>query len=173
MYSICFETKWFHYWDHFIRSHQLLMECSKFHPILHKQQINSYEDLVFLPYGKRGEHILIFSVFVISFGSCVGFLVMIKDTVPILLDYEQRNIVLLCIWIIFIVPLTFLKNLTSLDYVSGCSLVLTAFLMYVMIQQCPVGENIALHGGLVPLIQEYGFQPNIFATMSIFVDAIA
>jgi len=114
-----------------------------------------------------------FSVFALSFGASVGFLVMIKDTLPIVLAFEQRNIVLLCVWMIFIVPLTFLKNLTSLDYVSGFSLILTAFLMYVMIQQCPVGENIALHGGLVPLIQEYGFRPNIFATMSIFVDAIA
>ena len=114
-----------------------------------------------------------FSVFVVSIGACVGFLVMIKDTVPVILALEQWNLlVLLFMWTVFVVPLTFLKNLTSLEYVSGLSLIFTIFLIYVMIYQCPVQESIESHGGLFPLIHDYWFRPNLFATISIVIDAI-
>ena len=69
-------------------THQLLVECSKFHHILYRHNIDSYEDLVSLAFGKVGETILMFSVFVVSFGASVGFLVMIKDTLPAVLMLE-------------------------------------------------------------------------------------
>lgn len=145
-----------------------------FHPALRYRKINTYEDLVSLPFGKVGEYILMLSVFVVSFGATVEYLIMIKDMLPVLLGMEnERNLVLVGMWVLFAVPLTFLKNLSSLAFVSGLSLLLSLYLIVVMIYQCPVNTSLASNGGLIPLLQAFWFRPNVFATISIFTEALA
>jgi len=115
-----------------------------------------------------------FSIFVISFGATVEYLIMIKDILPVLLGMENdKNLVVIGMWLFIGVPLTLFKNLSSLAFVSGLSLVMSLYLIVVMIYQCPVHENIVSHGSLSQLFQEYWFRPNIFATISIFNEALA
>jgi sodium-coupled neutral amino acid transporter 11 len=52
-------------------SHRLIAESSKFHYKMRWLDIDSYEALVAVPFGRRGELILKFSVFVVAFGACV------------------------------------------------------------------------------------------------------
>jgi len=52
-------------------SHRLIVESSKFHHKLQFASINSYEALVATPFGRVGEMVLLFSVFVVAFGACV------------------------------------------------------------------------------------------------------
>jgi len=93
---------------------------------------------------------------------------------PVLLGLEsQRNLVLVGMWILFAVPLTFLKNLSSLAFISGLSILLSLYLIVVMIYQCPVYDSVQSHGGILPLFQAYWFRPNIFATISILTEALA
>jgi len=52
-------------------SHRLIVESSIFHRKLRWYDIQSYESMVAVPFGRGGEIILIFSVFVVAFGACI------------------------------------------------------------------------------------------------------
>lgn len=52
-------------------SHRLIVDSSIFHRKLRWVDIHSYEGLVAVPFGRAGEIVLIFSVFVVAFGACI------------------------------------------------------------------------------------------------------
>ena len=52
-------------------SHRLIVDSSIFHQKLRWVDIHSYEGLVAVPFGRAGEIVLVFSVFVVAFGACV------------------------------------------------------------------------------------------------------
>ena len=101
------------------------------------------------------------------------FTIMIKDLVPILLGHYvsfSDTYLVIATWLIFIVPLTLIKDVSSLAYVSSISLALSALLAAVIINTAPFKQNVADHGGLWQVIQDYGFRSNCFTTISIFTE---
>jgi sodium-coupled neutral amino acid transporter 11 len=158
-------------------SHRLIVESSKFHYKLRWLDINSYEALVAVPFGRYGELLLLFSVFVVAFGATVGFTVMIKDLLSTLLASRLASggttKLLALAWALLIVPLTLIRDLSSLTFVSVLSLGLSTFLLAVIIEEAPFRENVASHGGLLQVAKDYGFRPHIFTTFSIFTEVFA
>lgn len=98
---------------------------------------------------------------------------MVKDLVPILLgryvSFSDTYLVI-ATWLIFIVPLTLIKDVSSLAYVSSISIVLSALLAAVIVTTAPFQQNVADHGGLWKVTQDYGFRPHVFTTISIFTE---
>jgi len=98
---------------------------------------------------------------------------MIKDLVPILLgryvSFHDAYLVI-ATYMIFIVPLTLIKDVSSLAYVSSISIALSALLAAVIITTAPFKQNVADHGGLWQVTQDYGFRSHCFTTISIFTE---
>ena len=152
-------------------SHRLIVESSKFHHKLQYASIESYEALVGTPFGRVGERVLLFSVFVVAFGACVEFTVMIKDLLFTLMNGGTMHLIV--VWSIFIAPLTWIKDLSSLTFVSILSLGLSAFLVAVIMIEAPWYENVVSHGGLAQVMQDYAFRSHVFTTISIFTEVFA
>lgn len=96
---------------------------------------------------------------------------MIKDLLSTLLSGGTLHLILA--WAICIVPLTLIKDLSSLTFVSVLSLGLSAFLVVVIIDEAPWMQNVADHGGLLQVATDYGFRPHFFTTISIFTEVFA
>ena len=127
---------------------------------------------------------MVFSVLVLSYGALLEYTIIIKDTVPTILGYGvddddgnssdmERNIILLFIWAFIIVPLTMLKNVSSLAFTSALSLVAALLSVVVVAVQSPIQESIASNGGLWQVAKQYWVGPNIFAAVNIFNEAMS
>jgi amino acid permease len=104
------------------------------------------------------------------------FTIMVKDLIPSLLgDYSSLSPTYMVVvtWALLIVPLTLIKDISTLAYVSGVSLILSALLAAVIIKTAPFGQNVQAHGGLLQVIQDYGFRPHLFTTICIFTEVFA
>ena len=98
---------------------------------------------------------------------------MVKDLIPTLLGKYipiSTTYMVIATWAIFIVPLTLIKDVSSLAYVSGISLALSALLAAVIITAAPFRQTVQDHGGFWQVTVDYGFRPHCFTTISIFTE---
>ena len=161
-------------------SHRLIVESSVFHPVLRHQNIATFEELISLPFGRMGFNLLQFSILVMSLGGCLEYLIVVKDTAPTVLGYGnvhgdavKRDIVLTLLWAFIMVPLTMLKDVSSLAAVSTVSLAVSIVLIVVIATQSPIQSNMAAHGGVYNVLKEYAFKPNVVNSINIFNEAFA
>ena len=93
---------------------------------------------------------------------------MVKDLIPTLLGNFvsfSTPYMVIAIWGSFIVPLTLIRDVSSLAYVSGISLALSALLAAVIIKSAPFKQNVSDHGGLLQVTRDYGYRSHNFTTI--------
>jgi len=128
---------------------KILVWTNRLHP-----EAKSYEKLVLSLFGARASILVTFSVILTTFGACTGFLVIIADLLPPIVelmvgaDYEwvySRITVALVVSIFGILPLASLKNFNSLRFSSTMAIVSVTFTVFVVVfrsaQHFPLSET--------------------------------
>jgi amino acid permease len=159
------------------QSHRLIVETHKYHEFLKRQKISSYGELISYPFGRIGESFLMLGIFVTSFGAMLEDAIVVKDTLPLVLGYgldntRERKTIVFLVWCFILVPLTTLKDLSTLEHTSMVTFVVSLLLAVLIYVEAPIIENLQANGGLGDVMKEHWFNPNIFATMNIFSEAI-
>jgi len=86
---------------------------------------NTYKDIGVKAYGQRMGPVIQAIMIAYTFGSCVSFIVLIGDFIPNVLgnyfDYDllkNRVFIIMLVSFVFLLPLSFLKDLNPLRYTS-------------------------------------------------------
>lgn len=114
------------------RSTIMLIECG----IVAKKY--NLEELMRHLFGVHGYNITTFAMFLFAYGAMIAYMVIIGDTVPIALDYfiggesPGRTVILLLTGCCVILPLSLLRDMSSLSSTSALS-IFADFLMIIFI----------------------------------------
>ena len=71
------------------KSLRMLVELAHFHPKLKSIDVLTFEDLMSLPFGKNGKHFIMASMLIVAYEAIVAYLLIIKDTVPIVMGFDH------------------------------------------------------------------------------------
>ena len=67
------------------KSLRVIVNLASFHPKLRYLGVRTFEDLMSLPFGKPGRWFILVNMYVLAYGAMAAYLLIIKDTVPIVL----------------------------------------------------------------------------------------
>ena len=140
--------------------------------------VNSYETLMEASFGRPGFVFLSVNMFLMSIGSMIAYLIIIKDTLPALLqvppddDYTKRLIMIISSLLI-ILPLSMQRDISDLEKTSKFNVILNTILVLLVACFSPVNESLSASGGITQLLSEQkifdidtffiGFGVSIFA----------
>ena len=159
------------------KSLRMLVELAHFHPQLQKigLEILTFEDLMYLPFGTKGTYFVLISMFLLAYGAMLGYLLVIKDTVPVVLgiatneeagtgSFMEREFVMIVTSLIIIVPLSMQRDMSSLAYTSLLSVLADVILVGIIVKYSPIEESVEEAGGIGTVFTE-----NIFNFIGFFV----
>jgi len=147
------------------KSLRLLVDLATFHPLLHNRQIKNFESLASYPFGNLGSKFILLNMVIGAYGAMVGYLLIVKDTVPSLLGipeegtYFQRNTIMLGTSILFMVPLSMKRDMTSLAITSLFSVFADVLLVFIIGFFTNIQETVANHGGITKILSQNSFHP--------------
>lgn len=72
------------------KSLRMLIEMASFHPRLNGLGVLTFEDLMSIPFGHWGHHFILASMLVAAYGAMVAYLLIVKDTLPVVLGLEDE-----------------------------------------------------------------------------------
>jgi sodium-coupled neutral amino acid transporter 11 len=149
---------------------RMLVELASFHPQLRSIDVLSFEDLMSLPFGTAGGNFILASMLLVAYGSMVAYLLIIKDTVPIIMGvgndpgeggFMEREFVMMVTSLVIIVPLSMQRDMSSLAFTSALSCLADIVLVGIISFFSPYQESVANAGGLAEVIKgnwiNYGF----------------
>ncbi|CAJ1932432.1 unnamed protein product [Cylindrotheca closterium] len=152
------------------RTLRMLVELAHFHPKLKAIDVLTFEDLISLPFGEIGGHFILASMLFVAYGAMVAYLLIIKDTVPIIIGFSddpgaggfmQSELVMVVASLVVIVPLSMQRDMSSLAYTSALSVMADIVLVGIIAMFSPYQETVANNGGIVAIMKDdvigYGF----------------
>ncbi len=146
------------------KSLKMMVDLATCSPQLKGRGVWTYDDLMLLPFGPKGRAFVLCSMFVTAYGAMVAYLLIIKDTLPVvwgLVDdgdasvggFVQRELVMLLTSLTVVVPLSMQRDFSSLSFTSTISVAADLLLVVFVAVYAPIGESIANEGGLGKIIQ--------------------
>ena len=152
------------------KSLRMLVELAHFHPRLKSVEVLTFEDLMSLPFGPIGGNFILTSMLLVAYGAMLAYLLIIKDTVPIVLGFSddpgeggfwEREFVMMIVSLVIIVPLSIQRDMSSLAFTSALSIMADVVLVGIVTVFAPVKESVQNEGGLREVIRgsiiNYGF----------------
>lgn len=152
------------------RTLRMLVELAQFHPKLKGIDVLTFEDLMALPFGAMGGNFILGSMLLVAYGAMVAYLLIIKDTVPIVMgvgddpgegSFMQREFVMMVASLVIVVPLSMQRDMSSLSFTSALSVLADIVLVVIIAMFSPVQDSVANAGGLMKVINaswiNYGF----------------
>lgn len=149
---------------------RMLVELAHFHPKLKAVEVLTFEDLISLPFGQIGSHFILASMLFVAYGAMVAYLLIIKDTVPIVMGFSddpgaggfiQSELVMMITSLVIIVPLSMQRDMSSLAFTSALSVMADIVLVGMIARFSPFQETVAANGGLGEVMKDdvigYGF----------------
>ena len=112
--------------------------------VLEKTKQRTYEEISEYLYGKRGKFITASCIIIFCFGVTVMYVIMIADVLEILSDQidtwphvfrgvDGRRLMILIYWVVFMMPLSLMREINSLRYASLIGMLSTAVLVLAML----------------------------------------
>jgi sodium-coupled neutral amino acid transporter 11 len=134
-----------------------------------------------LPFGIVGHHFILVNMFVLAYGAMVAYLLIIKDTVPIIFgiaenqsgSFIERELVMIVTSLIIIVPLSLQRDMASLAFTSLLSVAADVLLVIFIGAYAPIKETVGQAGGLGQVIKENAINSHIFIGLGILSTAMA
>ena len=134
-----------------------------------------------LPFGIVGHHFILANMFVLAYGAMVAYLLIIKDTVPIIFGIAQdqggsfieRELVMIVTSLIIIVPLSLQRDMASLAFTSLLSVAADVLLVIFIGAYAPIKETVGDAGGLGQVIKDNSINSHIFIGLGILSTAMA
>jgi sodium-coupled neutral amino acid transporter 11 len=160
---------------------RIIVELASFHPKLKHLGVVTFEDLMMLPFGKMGHNFILVNMFVLAYGAMVAYLLIIKDTVPIIFgiaedesgSFIERELVMIVTSLIIIVPLSLQRDMASLAFTSLLSVAADVFLVIFIGAYAPIRETVGDAGGLGQVIKDNTINSHIFIGLGILSTAMA
>jgi len=146
------------------RSLNMMIDMATSSPLLKGRGVWTYDDLFFLPFGPKGRAFVLCSMFVTAYGAMVAYLLIIKDTLPVLWGlvddgdasvggFVQRELVMLVTSLLVVVPLSMQRDFSSLSFTSTISVAADLLLVVFVTVYAPIGESITNNGGLGNIVK--------------------
>mmetsp|Transcript_40458 Transcript_40458/g.84656 ORF Transcript_40458/g.84656 Transcript_40458/m.84656 type:complete len:632 (+) Transcript_40458:79-1974(+) len=115
--------------------------------------VPSYETLFESTYGTFGFYFISMNMLIIAYGGCLSYLILIKDTLPVLLGVEKGNVgmeraILTISTMAIILPISMQRDMADLAKTSKISIVFQCLMVLSVVVFSPVSESIEEHGGL-------------------------
>ena len=153
----------------------MIVETASYHPNL-PVKIQTYEDLMFMPYGEKGKMFILANKLLFAYGSMVAYLLIIKDTVPMMLgspnDGLTREMTMLVTSFVIILPLSSMRDMASLASTSLLSVGADVVLLIFMCIYAPVSESVNSAGGFLEVLKDYAFNTHFFIGLGIISQAM-
>ena len=91
--------------------------------------VNSYETLMEASFGRPGFIFLSVNMFLLSLGSMIAYLIIIKDTLPVLLqfspdDEDTKRVIMFISSLFIILPLSLQRDISDLEKTSKFNVIL-------------------------------------------------
>jgi len=136
-----------------IKSLRLLIETAK------HVDVSTYERLAEASFGRFGFNFISFSMFVMSYGAMVGYMIIIKTNLSYLLGVEADNIgmsraVLTVSTLAIIMPLSLQRDMSNLSKTSAISIAFDTVLVGIVFKFSPVQESVRDYGGWKDLLND-------------------
>jgi sodium-coupled neutral amino acid transporter 11 len=136
-----------------VKSLRLLIDTAK------HVDVSTYERLAEASFGRFGFNFITFSMFVMSYGAMVGYMIIIKTNLSYLLGVETNNVemsraVLTVSSLAIILPLSMQRDMSNLSKTSAISVIFDIILVGIVSVFSPVTESVREHGGWKELLQD-------------------
>jgi sodium-coupled neutral amino acid transporter 11 len=159
----------------------MLVELAHFHPRLKGHGVLTYEDLMYLPFGKRGNQFILAAMFITAYGAMVAYLLIIKDTIPTVLglgdapgagSFLEREGVMLVTSLVIMVPLSMQRDMSSLAFTSALSVCADVFLVLFIAAFSPIRETVGEAGGFGPVLKANWINSGFFIGFGVLTIAM-
>lgn len=129
------------------KSLRLLIETAK------HVGVPSYEMLFESAYGSFGFYFISINMLIMAYGGCLSYLMIIKDTLPILLGTEKGDVgmeraILTVSTMAIILPISMQRDMADLAKTSKISVLFQISMVLVVVIFSPVSTTVEEHGGL-------------------------
>ena len=124
--------------------------------------VNSYETLMEASFGRCGFVFLSVSMFILSYGSMVAYLLIIKDVLPVLFhvtphDIDIKRVIMFVSSLLVIVPLSMQRDMADLEKTSRLNVILDVCLVLIVVAFAPIQQSMDEHGGILSMITDEPF----------------
>jgi len=121
--------------------------------------VNSYETLMESSFGRLGFIFVSASMFFLSYGSMVAYLIIIKDVLPVLFhvtphDVDIKRVIMFVSSLLIIVPLSMQRDMADLEKTSRLNVILNISLVGLVALFSPVNESVQTQGGILQMIAD-------------------
>jgi len=163
------------------KSLRMLIELASFSPRLKDYGVLTYEDLLALPYGRMGTIFVLTSMFITAYGAMVAYLLIIKDTLPVIFGLEQeagsgtfvqREVVMLVTSLVIVVPLSMQRDFSSLAFTSTISVVADTLLVFFVPIFAPVQSSVQNAGGIGTILKSDWINSGFFIGFGVLTIAM-
>lgn len=165
------------------KSLKMMVDLATSSPQLKGRGVWTYDDLMLLPFGTKGRAFVLCSMFVTAYGAMVAYLLIIKDTLPVvwgLVDdgdasvggFVERELVMLLTSLTVVVPLSMQRDFSSLSFTSTISVAADLLLVVFVAVYAPIGESLANEGGLGNIIQNSIIEKGFFIGFGVLTVAM-
>lgn len=137
----------------------------------------TYQDSVEKAMGKKGKLLIMMANGLFAFGGCVGFCMIMGDSIPHVLrtiipdNYIERNWVIICTTVFISLPLSLHRNIEALEKASGLALVSMAIIVLTVTIRGPFLSQ-SLKSQVTLFHPKWWFRTSIFKSISIISFAL-
>lgn len=159
------------------KSLRMIVDLISFNPKLKHHGVYTFEDLVQIPFGKAGRIAVLFSMFVLAYGPMISYLIIIKDTLPVIFHFGTSFLevegTLIVAAIVVILPLCLLRDISQLAFTSVISVIADIVLVILIAIYSPVASSIHNYGGFAGVVSDFWIQKGFFVGLGIISFALA
>ena len=134
-----------------------------------------------LPFGRGGTIFVLISMFITAYGAMVAYLLIIKDTLPVIFGLEEspgaggfveRELLMLGTSLAVVVPLSMQRDFSSLSFTSGISVTADTFLVVFVAVFAPVASSVANAGGFGEVVKNNWINSGFFIGFGVLTIAM-
>jgi sodium-coupled neutral amino acid transporter 11 len=153
------------------KSLRMIVELATYHPDLKGRGVLTFEDLMSIPFGINGSRFILISMLILAYGAMVSYLIIIKDTVPTVLGFDnsflEREVVMIIIGSVTVLPLSMLRDISLLAVTSSLSVLADVILVIVIVVHAPIKESVSDAGGFGQVVADNWINDRIFIGLGV------
>jgi len=158
------------------KSLRIIVGLASFHPKLKSKDVRTFEDLASFPFGNLGQKFVLLNMFVMAYGAMVAYLLIIKDTMPIIFGIQnrfERTLIMIATSVSIMLPLSMQRDMASLSITSLFSVLADVVLVGFITAYSPWKQSVQDAGGLTYVLETDAIEPTIFIGLGILSTAMA
>eukprot|EP00554_Chaetoceros_debilis_P003813 CAMPEP_0194091042 /NCGR_PEP_ID=MMETSP0149-20130528/41379_1 /TAXON_ID=122233 /ORGANISM="Chaetoceros debilis, Strain MM31A-1" /LENGTH=692 /DNA_ID=CAMNT_0038775497 /DNA_START=112 /DNA_END=2190 /DNA_ORIENTATION=+ len=135
------------------KSLRMLIETGK------HANVQSYETLLEAAFGRAGFVFISFNMFLMSYGACIAYLLVLKDSLPIVFGIEEndefgKRMLLVASSLTVILPLSLQRDMADLSKTSSISVCFDLIIVFIIAVASPIKESVQSSGGIKMVLED-------------------